>query len=456
MWMYEEFKTRMSRNGNYIGQAFKNQSDMIMDATFTRDVAYRKCYLQDKDIIFPEQTLLGYKQAKDVYTGKTKYDPSELKGFSSIDCKFLVNKYYSIQGDTIDYYLQFRPNAHGSNPNIRIGAYVFVPDDLGVYNLWLIVARDDRPQFPQFYILKCDFLVKWHISHEDAIRYESVHVDVGSYFSWAVARIQSSYNSGIWTDYATTSVENQKKLWLPDNCDTQTITYNEHLTISKNPLRRTAWEITKYIDTEPEGLVKLTLAQQPEYDPVDNLTWVNCTSENYSETQSGANYDFYCPRHNDMKNHTVMPIIEEPIKYSIEEEYQNKITYSGVNPSIKIGGSYKTFTADLDILGLPYWTIDYMIDGEKICTVNFKYEGDMLVCDNRFEDFEVIESNKISYYRDNKQIFGIQFKHNPEKPFELKIKCQSIIDMLGGKLILKAGDSSFAVSASLEVEVESL
>jgi hypothetical protein len=195
--MFDQFKNRMSRQGGYMGKTLKTQSDMIMDATFKRDIAYRVCYLQDKDTIFPEQTLAGYKQAKDVYTGKTKYDPSELKGFSAIECKYLVKSYYSIQSDTIDYYLQFRPNVHGTNANIRVGAFVFVPDDLGEYNLWLIVARDDKPQFPQFYILKCDFLAKWHISHEDVVRYEGVHVDIGSMFSWCVARIQSSYNSGV-------------------------------------------------------------------------------------------------------------------------------------------------------------------------------------------------------------------------------------------------------------------
>ena len=199
--MFDEFKNRMFLQGKNMGEVLKRQSDMIMDATFTRDVAYKKCWILDKDVIFPEQTLDSYIKAKSVFAGNDIYIPSELKGFHEIDAKYLVHTYYSIQGDAVDYYLQFRPNVHGTNPNIRVGAYVFIPDDLGVYNLWLIVARDDRPQFPQFYVLRCDFLTKWHISHDDATRYEGVHVDIGTYFSWAVARIQSSYNSGVWTDY---------------------------------------------------------------------------------------------------------------------------------------------------------------------------------------------------------------------------------------------------------------
>lgn len=195
--MFDQFKNRMMTDGGRMGMALKQQSDMIMDATFHRDIAFRKCYIQDKDVHFPEQTVNGYLEAKAVYERKSVYEPEMMNGFVPIDCKYLVKSYYSISGDTIDYYLQFRPNAHGTDPNIRVGAYVFIPDDLGVYNLWLIVARDDKPQFPQFYVLRCDFLAKWHISEEDRVNYEGAHVDTGTYFSWAVARIQSSYNSGV-------------------------------------------------------------------------------------------------------------------------------------------------------------------------------------------------------------------------------------------------------------------
>ena len=196
--MYEEFKARMARQGSYIGQAFKNQSDMIMDATFSRDPAYRICYLQEKDAIFPEQTLNGYKQAKAVYAGREVYDMDDIRGFERIEAKFLVHTYRSLSAnDAEDYYLQFRPLAHGKNKNIRVGAYVFIPNDIGVYELWLIVANDSRPQFPQFYVLQCDFLAKWHIDEQDATRYEGMRVDTGSYFSWCVGRTQSSYNSGV-------------------------------------------------------------------------------------------------------------------------------------------------------------------------------------------------------------------------------------------------------------------
>ena len=431
-----------------MGKALKRQSDVIMDATFTRDIAYRKCYLQDKDTIFPEQTIEGYRKAKSVYAGKTEYDPKRLKGFKPIDAKYLVKSYYSISGDTIDYYLQFRPNAHGKNPNIQVGAYVFIPDDLGVYNLWLIVARDDRPQFPQFYVLRCDFVAKWHISEQDVVNYEGTHVDTGTYFAWAVARIQSSYNSGIWTDYLTTSVENQKKMWLPTNKDTQTIIYNEHITVSNNPLRRTSWEVTKVIDTEPIGLTKITLAQQLEYSSRDDLCWVNTASNQLSDTEHGVDYDFFKPRTNDQMQHNFTD--EQVADSSI-------ISFSGVKPNLKCGGSYKTYTANFyqngQLVGYtPYWSISYIKNDIEICTVRFNYSGNDLVVGG---GFDVSDDRKVTFGDD---VFGIQYSYNAEKPSEIKIRCLSILNMVGGKLVVKADASSEKgnLSASIEAEVDGL
>lgn len=431
-----------------MGKALKRQSDVIMDATFTRDIAYRKCYLQDKGTIFPEQTIEGYRKAKSVYAGKTEYDPKRLKGFKPIDAKYLVKSYYSISGDTIDYYLQFRPNAHGKNPNIQVGAYVFIPDDLGVYNLWLIVARDDRPQFPQFYVLRCDFVAKWHISEQDVVNYEGTHVDTGTYFAWAVARIQSSYNSGIWTDYLTTSVENQKKMWLPTNKDTQTIIYNEHITVSNNPLRRTSWEVTKVIDTEPIGLTKITLAQQLEYSSRDDLCWVNTASNQLSDTEHGVDYDFFKTRTNDQMQHNFTD--EQVADSSI-------ISFSGVKPNLKCGGSYKTYTANFyqngQLVGYtPYWSISYIKNDTEICTVRFNYSGNDLVVSG---GFDVSDDRKVTFGDD---VFGIQYSYNAEKPSEIKIRCLSILNMVGGKLVVKADASSEKgnLSASIEAEVDGL
>ena len=454
--MFDQFKNRMMAQGGQMGMALKRQSDVVMDATFHRDIAFRTCYLQDKDTIFPEQTLAGYLKAKSVYAGKTEYDPRTLNGFTPIDCKYLVHTYTSIsKPDAVDYYLQFRPNAHGMNPNIRVGALVFIPDDLGVYNLWMIVQRDDRPQFPQFYVLQCDYLAKWYIDDKSVPNYEGAHVDTGTYFTWCVARSQSSYNSGVWTDYLTTTVENQKILWTQTNNDTRTITYNQHFTISDNQFSRIAWEISKRDDMAPIGITKLTLKQEQAIEMIDDLSWVNTTSDNISDQEHGVNYDFFAPRVNDKGHHT--PANEEIADDSI-------ISFSGVKPNLKCGGSYKTYTANFYsgskfIDRQPYWKVSYFIDGSQACTINFIYDGNNLVPDNSLGEFVVSADRKIVYQQNGTEVFGIQYSYTADKPNDLKLRCLSVLGMIGNKILIEAksvSEESGAFSASIEAEVEGL
>ena len=251
--------------------------------------------------------------------------------------------------------------------------------------------------------------------------------------------------------YLTTSVENQKKLWLPANSDTQLITYNEHITVSVNPLRRTAWEVTKYIDTEPAGIVKLTLAQQPEYNPCDNLSWVNTTTDKLSDTDLGNAYDFFQPRTNDKVQHT--PADEQIADNSI-------ISFSGVKPHLKCGGSYKTYTANFYqneefVEYKPYWKISYFVKNMPICEIKFIYDGNDLVADNTLGTFIISSDRKITYQQDGADVFGIQYSYDALKPSNLKLRCLSNLNMIGNKLLITA-DNGSTLSASIEVEVEGL
>lgn len=452
--MYDNFRTRMAAQGRYIGEVLKNQSDMIMNATFTNDIAYRKCWIQCKDTIFPEQTLDGYKKAKAVFSGKDVYNPSRLSGFRPIDAKYLIHTYTTINADNVDYFIQFRPTEHGKNPNIRVGALIFVPDDLGVYNLWMIVQRDDRPQFPQFYILKCNLLLKWLVEEKDWPMFEGKHVDVGTIFSWAVQRTQSSYNSGVWTDYVSTRTENQLKAIVSTNSDTNTIVYNERFVISENPLRRVSWEVSKCETTTTFGLTKLTFTQELEHDDIDNVSWINLESNNFSDTQTGIDYDFYKARENDNSAH------ESNMSSKTDS---SMIYYSGVRPVMKIGGSYKTFTAGLVKYGnvvqnRPYWKIEYYNSDDLVCTIKFTYVNDELVCDNEDNDF-VVTDNKISYFDGKNQLLGLQYMYDMDKPMELKLKCMPVLNMIGGELVLTVDDDPsewVTAPASIRVGVEGL
>lgn len=143
--MLELYRKRLAVQGEYMGEALKKQSDMIMDATFNRDIAYRLCYIDGKPV----------------------------------DAKYIVYTYYSISKDAVDYHLQFRPGVH-----YPIGSYVDIPDDTNTYNRWLIVGRSDEPQFPKYNILKCNWTFKWIV---DGQIYECL----------GVLRKRNSYNSGL-------------------------------------------------------------------------------------------------------------------------------------------------------------------------------------------------------------------------------------------------------------------
>lgn len=452
--MFNQFQKRMHAHGGAMGKSLKIQSDIIMDATFTRDIAYRKCYIQEKGVIFPEQTLEGYLQAKSVFAGEENYNPKQLNGFKPIDAKYLVHTYTSITSpDAVDYYLQFRPLAHGKDINIRVGALIFIPDDLGVYKLWMIVQRDDRPQFPQFYVLQCDFLAKWYIYEENIPNYEGVTVDTGTYFSWCVSRAQSSYNSGVWTDYLTTTVENQRILWFPTNNDTRTITYNQRFSVSDNPYNRLAWEVSKREDMAPIGVTKITLKQEQSIEIIDDYSWVNITTDNISSESHGANYDFFQEREKDERP-------RDPV--DVQDISQSVISFSGLNPDLKVGGSYKKFTTNFYLNGSlinnrPNWQLQFYKNDNEICSLNFVYNDNKINVDNSSGLFD-INSNKVTYSKDGEIIFGIQYLYNNEYPQELQLKCLSIIDMIGGKIILSADDEQTPSTspAQLELEVGSL
>ena len=176
-----------------MGQALKNQSDMIMNETFTNDIAYRKCYIDN----------------------------------TPVDAKYIVYTYYSISKDAVDYHLQFRPGIH-----YPIGTYIDIPDDVGIYNRWLIVGRSDEPQFVKYNILKCNWTFRW-------IADGVIHECLG------VLRARNSYNSGLWRDYYSEIPENQDQFIVPTNEITQTINYNMRFLISDNKVNPIAWEVSK-------------------------------------------------------------------------------------------------------------------------------------------------------------------------------------------------------------------
>lgn len=177
MITYNDYMSILSSKGSHLGEVRKNRADMIMNATFTGDIGYRKVYILDKE-----------------------------KGWEFVDAKFTKHAASSIVKDAVDSYLQFRPKVH-----YPIGTYVFIPDDTSyeltvsplpeeieepiidddpvcepdpveevhydingadplcddAKNLWLIVGRTDNRQFVQYLILQCNWKLRWVVGYGD-------------------------------------------------------------------------------------------------------------------------------------------------------------------------------------------------------------------------------------------------------------------------------------------------
>lgn len=119
--------------------------------------------------------------------------------------------------------------------------------------------------------------------------------------------------------YYSTSPENQTQIIMPTNPITQTLTYNMRLLISDNKINPIAWEIAKVEDISPKGITFFTLKQDLFNPNVDNKELMIA--------------DYYKSKVVPSEDIEVIQNTEVKIKYS-------------ATAAIKVGGSYKIFTAD--------------------------------------------------------------------------------------------------------------
>ena len=164
--MIDAYKARMAALGGYEGEAKRRNAQKIMDASWLRDPATKPVYV------------------KFVNSGLPIIDDDDVPVYA----KFNVKQYHSIQGDEIPYLLQFKLDDMKNIPDIKPGSYVYIPNELGNYEWWMIIHGDDRLQFKQWSILKCLHIYRW-VTFQDGRRI--IHECLG------VPRSQSSYNS--WT-----------------------------------------------------------------------------------------------------------------------------------------------------------------------------------------------------------------------------------------------------------------
>lgn len=165
--MIDSYRLRMTAMGGYEGEARRRNAQKIMDASWMRDVATKPVYVKWVDSGLPVVD-----------------DDDEV-----LYAKYNVKSYHNITGDSIAYLLQFRLEDMQNRPDIKIGSYVYIPDETGTYTWWLLVHLDDRPMFRQFSILKCTWIYRWvsNISGKRRI-YECL----------GCVRKQNSYNSWVY------------------------------------------------------------------------------------------------------------------------------------------------------------------------------------------------------------------------------------------------------------------
>lgn len=288
--MFEHYKSRMAHRGANMSEMLRMQSNMVIEQTWDRDPHAFPAYVVKVDRGLPVVT--------------DKHERTYVK--------FNVDIYQKAGTDEPAYHLQFRHGAEKRNPEIGVGSYVYMADEDGNWKWWLILGLDERPEFRQYHIVECNYKLGWVL--DGKIYYHLVALRSGS--SGDVD--ENSY---------TSTVDGTLSAWMPTTNDSAMVSYNQRFLISDE--RRTtplAWEVSKIEDTQPFGITKLKMKQTTFDEVHDNkdLMLANYYTSNV-----------------------------EPTEPDIEQELSGtaSITFSGTKPTVKVGGSYKTFTPVFSVEG---------------------------------------------------------------------------------------------------------
>lgn len=132
------------------------------------------------------------------------------------------------------------------------------------------------------------------------------------------------------------SVEDQQKFVVPLNSVSEKLFYNQRMLIDTKVDVNTgseprAWQITKINRISPTGLARITLAQD-RYEPhTDYIEYADAQNKDpLSIVGMWANY----------WSDNIEPIDPEDIP---SPTIHSIITFLGLKPEVKVGGSYKTF-----------------------------------------------------------------------------------------------------------------
>ena len=313
------YQRNLLNKGKTLGEVRKRQADQIMESTWYGDPQTRTCWLFD---IYHDP---------DPYSLRNMEVTDEM---IPIDIKFIKHTSKTYEKDSVTYHLQMKPSQEMCVPyyerfediyemEFPMGLYCLVPDERGHLNRWIVVDKADADaiQFPTYELLKCDHTLEYIIDGKKC-RVASV------------LRSQNSYNSGIWTDFKISSVEDQQKAIVPLCRETERLYYGLRMIIDEAVLDNPrTWKVSKVNRLSPNGLVRLTFAQDRFDQHNDYIETETDDQGRVSVTGQWADYftNNVVPQDQPEDNPTWL---------------LSEITCSGARPFLKVGGGYKTLTVN--------------------------------------------------------------------------------------------------------------
>jgi len=258
---YNVYKNHLTSYGGNLAQIRRNQSDMVLNNTFTDDPTYKRVYVLTKD------------------------------GWKWEDAKYQFHFAQSIAKDDVDYYLQFRPKVH-----YPIGSYILIPNDTGPdldlteeelknpflqppenrHLWWMIVDRDNQNAYVRYNVLHCNWNFQWIYNGQINSCYGTI-------------RAANSYTSGIWRSEYSVALDNLTGFWVPDTHyiygenltqlgldDTRTIMHDQRFMLTNNELDPKVYQVTKVIELSPSGLIKCNVKQDDYNSKRDNVDLKIC------------------------------------------------------------------------------------------------------------------------------------------------------------------------------------
>ena len=315
--MFEHYKSRMAHKGGTQSEMLRMQSNMVIEQTWDRDPNYRRVYV-----------------VKAVRGLPTVTDKHEL-----VDVKFNVDTYQKVGSDEPAYHLQFRHGAEKRNSDIGVGSYVYMEDEDGEWKWWLLVGLDERPQFKQYHIIECNWKFGWVVNGK-------------IYYHLGILRNGSATREADENSY-TSIVNGNMICWMATNADTQTIGHDQRFLISDaGRMPPLCYSVATISDSMPMGITKFVMSQST-----------------FDQIHDSA----------DLMLAGYFTDGVEPVEPDIEQELLGTatISYSGTKPTIKVGGSAKTFTPVFSVEGttVSQWLVSDE-NGDISSNTNYTLERD--------------------------------------------------------------------------------